>query len=1333
MTKFLNSSIVDFENSAQFGGGSSEVSFTVNLVDCELEGDSFNPPSIGAPVLFQYDGFEFYGLTDRYSKASSMSAYPQYTVHLTNGLFLLQGVKLILNDYYGASNAIPNLVNVFGYLENSGGFGASEVNDAGISWNKVANAVSYLCNHTGVTPYGRAIAHKSYKYGIDFSALPAIPNYYRINSDSVSLLEFVQEVCEAGGHDFFINLEQTATSGLDGKFVLHTISRLDEPTPGAVANYINSAQCVSQKEVGQELRKDATSKFVVGAPVERMWFIEPNTSGSEVGGISSAEYAGYNVLPYFGNDIDGNYIVGYSYEDDPDEYYFDIDIRDIGHPNLGDTYTTSERELKAAKKGREAWEIFLGKVSCNKYKVLPASGCGGTVVARPFVIPVPTGKNSKPMNPTGDYGGEYYGYTLSAIPKFGHNFMEHKELTGTGRKTLPTGLTSSTYYYEPDYTTTYPLDGMAGTASCQVNSWLDAGPATANQYQFNLYYPSSEIENPYYLRAFKIGTVAPNIFQYARLFESDLYRLSSHTGYPVAHRQFFTNVYDAFKDTLGSDQAAASLLGLYNIGVSNRRPEVYGVNNSKADELYKKIKNLADNYYGKRFMVLIPSMYGAIEPESNKLRLSQSPSDAGYLDSAVWDDAYVNGIIPSVSGLNTLLTPEEKFYPYVKINQAVILDTGGLVQNVPYNYSNISPEERVLGNPQPCGYVDGASIDHTGTSLDLWIKCSVSENIVYRDNTTLLLPRAIVELPGTIDDYPLGNYGAVQQLYQAVIQEGVGPAGAFTNDTAFDSGNINRILNVVGVDETNQNNGADPITPDLFAVPLRSNLLCYGPWYLAGATGPIEYERNEDLAPWNYGGYAALDAAGFSRVTDGVTNQTFDETGSVTVAGAPALTVGEQLISGGPYITDLNVSASNGGISTQYTFQSWSSQRRLSKLTNFNSERIKRLSQVSRDLRRSYREGVGNGIWRNPVDFMRDVRGRFVNLEDLPKRERSNTSHKVISAQVDGFSVVVVSQPGYNAASQAEDSFEDKAIMSLDGLFRPYSNHTHSKMSSLTMPDSTGAINTSLDLYPLRRGHDISLLTSSNTGVGPTQNGLSGFNTDVEVNTTGVPNYRGIALKGPIMVQGWGRDISGDPVPLYVDDSGNAVLDSGGNKQFAPDYLYNPKIQKTGPVDLQWDDSRGVWTIPGSGGGGGSTSVGDCGCGCDCADGYDLTLSDGTKTTRVMKWVAPSNIEIDVANGHIWLPSINEVDSFDAFESYYPLTYVNGSDGTWSISLTGNYLQARYSDYISEVDGSLVRGPVATTGVAKSGTITFKRKDTTNSDLMSLTVVINGTIASTGS
>jgi hypothetical protein len=64
------------------------------------------------------------------------------------------------------------------------------------------------------------------------------------------------------------------------------------------------------------------------------------------------------------------------------------------------------------------------------------------------------------------------------------------------------------------------------------------------------------------------------------------------------------------------------------------------------------------------------------------------------------------------------------------------------------------------------------------------------------------------------------------------------------------------------------------------------------------------------------------------------------------------------------------------------------------------------------------------------------------------------------------------------------------------------------------------------------------------------------------------------------------RDTNSDPVPLYVDSSGEPVLDASGNKQWKPDYLYNSKDWKAGPVDLKWDETRGVWV-----GGAGETQI----------------------------------------------------------------------------------------------------------------------------------------------
>jgi hypothetical protein len=64
------------------------------------------------------------------------------------------------------------------------------------------------------------------------------------------------------------------------------------------------------------------------------------------------------------------------------------------------------------------------------------------------------------------------------------------------------------------------------------------------------------------------------------------------------------------------------------------------------------------------------------------------------------------------------------------------------------------------------------------------------------------------------------------------------------------------------------------------------------------------------------------------------------------------------------------------------------------------------------------------------------------------------------------------------------------------------------------------------------------------------------------VETQGV---RGVGFKAPMVLTGWGYDTGGNPVPSSGDT-------------FHPQAMHNPHLWKSGPVDLRWDDDRGVWT-----------------------------------------------------------------------------------------------------------------------------------------------------------
>lgn len=92
-------------------------------------------------------------------------------------------------------------------------------------------------------------------------------------------------------------------------------------------------------------------------------------------------------------------------------------------------------------------------------------------------------------------------------------------------------------------------------------------------------------------------------------------------------------------------------------------------------------------------------------------------------------------------------------------------------------------------------------------------------------------------------------------------------------------------------------------------------------------------------------------------------------------------------------------------------------------------------------------------------------------------------------------------------------------------------------------------------------------------------------------------DYRFMALKGPLVIHGWGYDCDGRPIPNLNDTEANASsgvfeTDNLDDNLFLDDFLRKPKTWPVAPVDLRFDRERCVWTTCGTGTGG--TVTADC-------------------------------------------------------------------------------------------------------------------------------------------
>jgi hypothetical protein len=79
-------------------------------------------------------------------------------------------------------------------------------------------------------------------------------------------------------------------------------------------------------------------------------------------------------------------------------------------------------------------------------------------------------------------------------------------------------------------------------------------------------------------------------------------------------------------------------------------------------------------------------------------------------------------------------------------------------------------------------------------------------------------------------------------------------------------------------------------------------------------------------------------------------------------------------------------------------------------------------------------------------------------------------------------------------------------------------------------------------------------------------------------------DVRGAALKGPLLLQSWGYDTNGKPIPNEIDSPGAAANGNfqyfGNSSNFMDDWLGHPVTWPVGPIDLRWDRERGCWVSP---------------------------------------------------------------------------------------------------------------------------------------------------------
>lgn len=169
-----------------------------------------------------------------------------------------------------------------------------------------------------------------------------------------------------------------------------------------------------------------------------------------------------------------------------------------------------------------------------------------------------------------------------------------------------------------------------------------------------------------------------------------------------------------------------------------------------------------------------------------------------------------------------------------------------------------------------------------------------------------------------------------------------------------------------------------PVYPNMVALPLLSKDRCYGPWVSSQLDGQanvykniggrVEFIKDENLSPWNYAGYQLMNDAGRLQAEFSNSMLLFSERGGFVMPGLPpGNSLGKALITGGPLVTNIDVSISEGGVQTTFKMDLYTSS--FGKLQKQKQDQISKISRERQRLRDERNSLIRKGLGKAATSF----------------------------------------------------------------------------------------------------------------------------------------------------------------------------------------------------------------------------------------------------------------------------------------------------------------------------------------------------------------------------
>jgi hypothetical protein len=901
-------------------------------------------------------------------------------------------------DYTGSIKRgnIPNVFNIYGYLE-SFGFGTAGKTESGVSALQIYNALKDLTTGTQnkYSPYGAIVSKNPtrvdgnpvdtttefYKKDVDTIKLnecglcrtkiavdsirrslikldlgdpqtdgvPIPPNDLYINGDTMSILEFITQICSGSGKDFYVSFDLDKDNIYSGVIKIKTVSKRSQPSKDIIKSIVNNLLQqqvkISSFNYGQEFSNEKTRAMYIGGQQHRLLQVRSVHL--------AAKQTTLTFDPYAGNGAGSFVNYGTTYENH-------IRVPDEGNTRVNNIATDGGSAVGQLNDSPLFYstETFGSSLDINRGNYYSTESINTQ------------GNNSNPLlNDINSYAL----YLDLICPYFGNDGQDPNDSAANGP--IQYNKVPRKVFWDKK------MGQLQIAFKTNDITTLLSNPYTSNS-QFIV------LENE--LRA--AGASFESWFSYCfdGFFSTDI------SDILYVH---FKNTYPVFANK-GNFLAGLSILNWNIVGKSaanqSMPPSPYAIKIEHAQpyvrflftdlqKIHSFFKNIYDTYYGKSYMVRTPKINSYTEsdvqiglgnyvyPGAGKVFTNWEISTQGAWEEEGnhIDDTMIvgsttseifrndDGRIGPILGFNASAELATKDYwgqmtlaaranshsltdlvmSQTRLASAVLNQTDYFyfplehdISSEKYTYIPYKSPAAIRGGLGNTNYrllnlqtSHGVSIPNNWI-YKMYVSCDIDDKIIFLDGQ----PRAIVTLPNPI--YIGGGKNDTESslpfnmIHDAVCIKSRGatiPANcpsrgpvikqSMTIPNLLFAWGLAGGLKLVSENATVSVNNSSPNTliapkatcPAFAAIPVKFNQATYGPWInlpgLIGNTifpnitntdelvnnlcGGVKVEVQEELVPWNYGGMDALDAAVMSRIKDDISYQQVHEQGMIQVAG----------------------------------------------------------------------------------------------------------------------------------------------------------------------------------------------------------------------------------------------------------------------------------------------------------------------------------------------------------------------------------------------------------------------------------------------------------------